>query len=73
MGIYIDSKDVMISLLRDMFQGANDFGNEVIFGLRVCAFPLSQNHYAKLCFITYICRKFATYIYRSISNGRYID
>lgn len=41
MGIYVISKDVMLSLLREKFPGANDFGSEVIpgatsLGLRVC-------------------------------------
>ncbi|KAK2986410.1 hypothetical protein RJ640_011848 [Escallonia rubra] len=43
MGIYVVSKDVMMSLLRDKFPGANDFGSEVIpgatsLGLRVQAY-----------------------------------
>ncbi|KAL9241075.1 hypothetical protein vseg_015227 [Gypsophila vaccaria] len=43
MGIYVISKDVMLSLLRDTFPGANDFGSEVIpgataKGLRVQAY-----------------------------------
>lgn len=42
MGIYVISKDVMVSLLSDKFPAANDFGSEVIpgatatGGLRVC-------------------------------------
>ena len=32
MGIYVISKDAMLSLLRDKFPGANDFGSEVIPG-----------------------------------------
>ena len=41
MGIYVVSKDVMLSLLGDKFPGANDFGSEVIpgatsIGMRVC-------------------------------------
>ncbi|KAI7748461.1 hypothetical protein M8C21_005057, partial [Ambrosia artemisiifolia] len=43
MGIYVVSKDVMLSLLKDKFPGANDFGSEVIpgatsIGLRVQAY-----------------------------------
>ncbi|CAM8946456.1 unnamed protein product [Rhodiola kirilowii] len=43
MGIYVVSKDVMLSLLRDKFPGANDFGSEVIpgatsIGMRVQAY-----------------------------------
>lgn len=32
MGIYVVSKNAMLSLLRDKFPGANDFGSEVIPG-----------------------------------------
>ncbi|THF99813.1 hypothetical protein TEA_028005 [Camellia sinensis var. sinensis] len=43
MGIYVVSKDVMMSLLRDNFPAANDFGSEVIpgatsIGMRVQAY-----------------------------------
>ncbi|XP_047321485.1 glucose-1-phosphate adenylyltransferase small subunit 2, chloroplastic-like [Impatiens glandulifera] len=43
MGIYVVSKDAMISLLQDKFPGANDFGSEVIpgatkIGMRVQAY-----------------------------------
>ena len=45
MGIYVVSKEAMISLLREHFPEANDFGSEVIpgatkMGMKVYLFPM---------------------------------
>lgn len=45
MGIYVVSKEAMISLLREHFPEANDFGSEVIpgatkMGMKVYSFPM---------------------------------
>lgn len=57
MGIYVVSKEAMISLLRTHFPEANDFGSEVIpgatkMGMKVC---VHCGHFCK--YLTYILDK----------------
>jgi glucose-1-phosphate adenylyltransferase len=56
MGIYVVSKEAMISLLRDDFPDANDFGSEVIpgatkLGRKVCFYDRSAPIYTQARFL----------------------